>query len=275
MAVLFKSIALVAVTVNVAALCMQATPAVDVSDKSLPGDRYSNPADQWAFGGFPTCKKAQGRTKGRHFLHAREQLFFLKSDQSQKQVGNMVNLVANNPGRNSIIYKPTDGRWPGSDQPAIIKCLKKSAGYIKERDNTKLADSLKIYPQPQFIDSGEQLNDDCKPTGTMCIVLRDLTASNPPLIDLDGFARSKGPGAACRNVYDTALPVALNKVRELGTKGYIHGDLDTTNMFFSQDLTSVEFIDWDKLENGDAQEVQKIINALTVVFAATKQMNCG
>ncbi|KAH8834360.1 ankyrin repeat-containing domain protein [Flagelloscypha sp. PMI_526] len=240
MAGLFKFIALVAFSVNLAALCTQATPVVGVSDKSLPGDGYSNPVEQ---------------TNGRHFLHARApQQFVLKSDQTQKQASIMVNLAANSP--TATTYKPTDGKWPGFDQPAIIKCLKKSAGYITERDNTKLVDSLKVYLQPQFIDSGEQLTADSKSTGTMCIVLQDLTASSPALSDLDSLAKSKGRGAACKAVYDKALPLAVFKVKELGAKGYVHGDLPTKDLFFSTDLTSVELIDWSGLKAGTELDVE-------------------
>ncbi|KAH8823280.1 hypothetical protein DL96DRAFT_1743825 [Flagelloscypha sp. PMI_526] len=199
------------------------------------------------------------------------------SDQraTNNEQGAVVNRVTTNLGSTSNIFKPAFGRWPGTTQPVIIKCLKNPSGYASERDNTMKADSLKVYANPQFIDSGEQLNENCLPTGNKCFVLRDVTAGNPPLFELDAMAKAKGRGAACNAVYDQALPVAQAKVRELGGKGYIHGDLDTTNMFFTGDLKYVEFIDWADLRRGSAAEAELVASTLKVLFAGQKDTNCA
>lgn len=84
--------------------------------------------------------------------------------------------------------------------------------------------------------------------GKKCLVLRDLTKSSPPLVELDDVATKAGRGAPCEAIYDKALPVALDMVKQLNGKGFIHGDLDSTNMFFTKELDKVEFIDWADLK---------------------------
>lgn len=68
------------------------------------------------------------------------------------------------------------------------------------------------------------------------------------MFELDNLARQAGRGAPCRAVYDAALLVGVDMVKKLNNKGFIHGDLDSTNMFFTANVDQVEFIDFAELQ---------------------------